>query len=109
MAKVHFAPYRAIKYTGAKAKEFSGSLARPRPILKKGDIVIVDKKTAFNLTRKGFDNFVEVKDIEFVKADINNIPLVEKLEAFEKHNNELLSNLVDAKAEIVKLKAELKR
>lgn len=69
MAKVYFAPMCAVKYTGAKPKEFVHSLARPKPVLRRGDIVILDKKTAFNLTTKGYDEYVYVDAIEFVKAD----------------------------------------
>jgi len=69
MAKVYYEPYRAIKYVGAKAKVLNTSLARPKPTLKKGDIVIVDKVSAFNLVNKGFGDFVYEEEIEFVKAD----------------------------------------
>jgi len=80
MTKVYFTPYSAVRYIDTKAKEFKGSLARPRPMLKNGDIVIVDKKTAFNLTKKGFDNFTEVTDIEFEQVNIElNIELEKKL------------------------------
>lgn len=70
MAKVHFAPYSAVKYVGSKAKELSTSLARPKPILKKGDIVVVEKKDAFNLVTKGYGDFVFVDEIEFKKGDV---------------------------------------
>jgi len=69
MATVHFAPYHAVKYVGPKSKELHVSLARPKPILKKGDIVITTKRDAFNLTKKGFGEFEEVQEISFVKAD----------------------------------------
>jgi len=99
MAKVHFSPQAAIKYVGYKSKEFTASLARPKPTLKKGDIVIVDKRTSFNLVNKGFGEFVVVEDIEFVKADVKIVDeiatLKEKLEAFEKHNNELFAKNVE--------------
>jgi hypothetical protein len=78
MATVHFAPYSAIKYIGSKAKVFHTSLARPKPKLKKGDIVIVDKKTAFNLVHKGFGEFELVEDISFVKADIQRAEELQK-------------------------------
>ena len=58
MAKVHFAPYCAIVYVGSKTKELSTSLARPKPIIKRGDIVIVDKKDAHNFVNKGFGQVV---------------------------------------------------
>jgi len=80
MAKVYYEPYKAIKYVGTKAKVFNTSLARPKPTLKKGDIVIVDKVTAFNLVNKGFGEFVSVDAIEFVKADKENAEIVEQLQ-----------------------------
>ena len=83
MAKVYFGPYRAIKYIGSKAKDLHTSLARPKPRLKKGDIVIVDRKTAFNLAHKGFGEFEDVDSIEFVKTDVK---------IFEKINDLVLEN-----------------
>lgn len=95
MAKVHFAPSVAIRYVGAKQKEFAHSLARPKPVLKRGDIVIVDKKTAFNLVQKGYDQFVNVDEIEFVKANAETAETIKEL----KSDNETL------KARIAELEA----
>lgn len=64
MAKVLFAPFYAVKYIGSETKEFTSSLARPRPSISTGDIVIVDKRTAFNLVEKGFGDFEMVSNIE---------------------------------------------
>ncbi len=88
MAKVYFAPNRAIKYIGSRVKEFHTSLARPKPKLKKGDIVIVDRKTAFNLVHKGFDEFEAVDSIEFVKADTKN---AQRLKILNAENSELVT------------------
>jgi len=111
MAKVHFAPNTAIKYVGSKSKEFSTSLARPKPMLKKGDIIIVDKRSAFNLVNKGFGEFVEVETIEFVKADTQTVEeiaqLKEKLSAFESQNNELFATNVALSLEMDSLKEEM--
>jgi len=99
MAKVHFAPNSAIKYIGSKHKEFTSSLDRPKPMLKKGDIVIVDKRTSFNLVTKGFGEFIVVEDIEFVKADTKAVKeledLKEQLAAFKNENNNLFSKNVE--------------
>ena len=108
MAKVYFAPNKAIKYVGSKSKEFTSSLARPKPVLKKGDIVIVDKKTCFNLVTKGFKEFVEVEDIEFVKSDVKTLAeiksLTEKLVAFEAENNSLFAKNVELGKELEEMK-----
>lgn len=88
MATVYFAPNRAIRYIGSRAKEFHTSLARPKPRLKKGDIVIVDKKTSFNLVNKGFGEYEDVDSIEFVKADVKN---AEKLNILDVENSELIT------------------
>ncbi len=88
MATVYFAPNRAIKYIGSRVKEFHTSLARPKPKLKRGDIVIVDKKTAFNLVHKGFGEFETVDNIEFVKADVKNS---ERLKILNAENSELVT------------------
>jgi len=99
MAKVHFAPSSAIKYIGNKSKEFTSSLAKPKPRLKKGDIVIVDKRTAFNLVTKGFGDFVEVSAIEFLKSDIKTLDefetLKERLLASQNENNALFAKNVE--------------
>lgn len=86
MAKVHFIPYCAVKYVGAKTKELAVSTARPKPVLKKGDIVIVDKRMAFNLVKKGFEQFKEVEEISFTK---NTVELEEEILAL-KESNEIL-------------------
>jgi hypothetical protein len=92
MAKVHFAPSVAIKYVGKKAKEFHHSLARPRPVLKQGDIVIVDKRTGFNLVHKGFGDFKDVLEIGFVKADA---ALNEELEYLKEENEDLTNKVAE--------------
>lgn len=99
MARVYFGPNAAIKYVGAKPKEFTHSLARPKPVLKKGDIVIVNKRTAFNQVKKGFGNFTEVDEISFVKADKDTASKLQELEEkladsidLEKHTEVLKEN-----------------
>jgi len=81
MAKVHYAPYEAVKYVGNKAKEFQHSTARPRPTLKKGDFAIVDRRTAFTLVEKGFGEFERADEIAFVKADQKANEKIEELQA----------------------------
>ena len=93
MAKVYYEPYKAIKYVGTKAKVLNTSLARPKPTLKKGDIVIVDHVTAFNLVNKGFGDFIFEKDIEFVKADKE---LSQKLSILQEENEKLKEELATA-------------
>ena len=94
MAQVYFAPFRAIKYVGAKAKTLQISLARPKPTLKKGDIAIVDKVTAFNLVNKGFGEFVDVDEIFFTKMDNEKAIMLDMLVAEnEKLKQELFSAL----------------
>lgn len=88
MAKVYFGPYRAVKYTGKKHKELSTSMARPKPVLKRGDIVILEKRSAFNKVNKGFEEFEYVDEIEFVKADKEAANMITEL---ERRNDELAS------------------
>lgn len=110
MAKVHFAPYSAVKYVGSKAKELSTSLARPKPVLKKGDIVIVEKKDAFNLVTKGYGDFVFVDEIEFKKGDTETAAMIVALEAGQKslqeHNEKLAQELEAALAKLAELEAK---
>ena len=98
MAKVHFAPFNAIKYVGSKAQVFHTSLARPKPTLKKGDIIIVDKVTAFNLVNKGFGEFVKVEEIEFATA--------KRLEELELENKTLKEELDKMSAMVLQADGE---
>ncbi len=93
MAKVYFGPFEAVKYVGSKAKEMHTSLARPKPILKKGDITIVSKKTAFNLTINGFGEFKKVDSIEFVKADTQRAIRADELEKDNKKLKEQVEKM----------------
>jgi hypothetical protein len=95
MAKVYYEPYKAIKYVGTKAKAFNTSLARPKPTLKKGDIVIVDKVTAFNLVKKGFGDFVSVDAIEFVKSDKESAETITHLQDENEKLKEELATALD--------------
>lgn len=111
MAAVHFAPYAAVKYTGTKATEFSISTARPKPTLKRGDIMIVDKRTAFNLTHKGFGNYEEVEEIKFIKADVQRKQelkaVTEKFEAVTAENHALFEKNVALVEELTALKGSM--
>ena len=95
MAKVFFEPLCAVKYTGSKAKEFLYSLARPKPFLKKGDIVIVSRKDSFNLVSKGHGEFVSVDKIEFVKADTQASQTISELKEQIKTLEDLSTNQND--------------
>ena len=126
MARVLFEPNCAVKYVGAKAKVFDTSIARPKPTIKKGDIIIVDKRTAFNLTQKGFGDFKAVENIEFVKSDVNTAETIsklkeelgvaltllaedgdsEELQAYKTQNNELFAKNVELTKELEALKAD---
>ena len=79
--KLYYAPAVAVEYIGADGKDFAASLARPKPMLNCGDIVITDNRTAYNLINKGFGQYKSVESIE--------IPDMDKLLAENKHlNNE---------------------
>jgi hypothetical protein len=107
MAKVHFAPNCAVKYVGAKAKDFATSLARPKPRLARGDIVIVDKKTAFNLVQKGFGEFEQVESIAFNKAEAMEYKSIEELEAsLEEHKAEL-ARMIEINEKLEQINSDL--
>jgi len=107
MAKVHFEPACAVKYVGNKSKEFSTSLARPKPKLTKGDIIIVDKKTSFNLVTKGFGEFREVKSIEFNQDAVKAAKKIEELNAALKNNQEEIMELKLEIEELITINLEL--
>ncbi len=87
MATVHFKPSSAIKYVGRKDKEFNYSLARPFPILSRGDIVITDEITAYNLVNNKFSNFVAVDEIYFTRKDSDEYKYLH--ENLKEHKEEL--------------------
>lgn len=101
MAKVHFAPYSAIKYTGRKNREFGYSLARPEPILSCGDIVIVDDTTAHNLINSPFSEFEWVKDIAFKGKDRREIESYEETLAALKEDNAKLGKMLEEVSEVL--------
>lgn len=93
MATVYFKPSAAVRYMGRKQKEFPLSLARPRPKLRLGDIVIVDRATAYKLTKKGFGEFEQVESIDFVKKEaeeyLHTLEMEAKVEALTEENERL--------------------
>jgi len=78
MATLHFNPYKAVRYIGKATKVLETSIARPKPVIKKGDILIVDKKTAHNFVKRGFGQFEDVENITLDK-DIKYKKEIEKL------------------------------
>jgi hypothetical protein len=105
MATVHFAPQEAIKYTGKKAMEFTYSLARPKPVLKQGDIVIVDKRTAQILTRSSLYAFESVDEISFNKSDVAS---AQKIESLEEELSEVTKQRDDVQSKLEDLEESLK-
>lgn len=92
--KIFFLPNVAIEYIGDKEQEFSRSLARPKPIVKKGDVVIMDKVNAYNIVKmfptlwkKVEGECVEVANDEELKLAVEE--LEERVEELESENEEL--------------------
>jgi len=97
MKKVHFSPLCAIRYVGDEPKEFSASLARPKPVLEYGDIVILDKRTAYNLV-KGLGQYESVEAIEIPDAD----ELLDECERLKGENKHLNDECERLKGELAK-------
>lgn len=71
MAKIYLGNLSAIEYLGEVEKEFTRSPFTPKPIVKQGDIIILEKIHAYNLSRllpnewKMWDkNYIEVREDE---------------------------------------------
>ncbi len=96
MSKIYFKPYAAIRYIGEKEQEFTRSLARPKPIVKKGDVCIVTVKDGYNLCRM-LPTLWEKIDCDFLVVDGTYEleervkELEEKLLELESENEELTS------------------
>ena len=71
MANIYLGNLGAIEYLGEVEKEFTRSPFTPKPIVKQGDIIILEKIHAYNLSRslpnewKMWDkNYIEVREDE---------------------------------------------
>lgn len=69
MAKIYLGNLSAIEYLGEVEKEFTRSPFTPKPIVEKGDIIVLEKIHAYNLSRllpdewKMWDkNYIEVRE-----------------------------------------------
>lgn len=89
MAKIYLGNLSAIEYSGEVEKEFTRSPFTPKPIVKQGDIIILEKIHAYNLSRllpnewKMWDkNYIEVReDEELLEIIAGYESEVEELEA----------------------------
>ncbi len=87
MAKIYLGNLSAIEYLGVNEKEFTRSPFTPRPIVKQGDIIILEKIHAHNISkllptewRMWDKNFIEVREDE---------ELLEIIEEYDSHVKEL--------------------
>ena len=89
MAKIYLGNLSAIEYLGKVEKEFTRSPFTPKPIVKQGDIIILEKIHAYNLSRllpnewKMWDkNYIEVReDEELLEIIAEHDSYIEELEA----------------------------
>lgn len=78
MAKIYLGNLSAIEYLGEVEKEFTRAPFTPKPIVKQGDIVVLEKIHAYNISKllptewKMWDkNFIEVREDEELLEIIN--------------------------------------
>lgn len=87
MAKIYLGNLSAIEYLGVNEKEFTRSPFTPKPIVKQGDIIILEKIHAHNISkllptewRMWDKNYIEVREDE---------ELLEIIEEYDSHVKEL--------------------
>lgn len=89
MAKIYLGNLSAIEYVGEEEKEFTRSPFSPKPIVKLGDIVVLEKIHAYNVSKllpnewKLWDkNYIEVReDDELLEIIAEHDSYIEELEA----------------------------
>lgn len=87
MAKIYLGNLSAIEYLGEVEKEFTRAPFSPKPIVKQGDIIILEKIHAYNISKllpedwKMWDkNYIEVREDE---------ELLEIIDEYDSHVKEL--------------------
>ncbi len=121
MAKIYLGNLSAIEYLGEVEKEFTRSPFTPKPIVEQGDIIILEKIHAYNLSRllpdewKMWDkNYIEVReDEELLEIIAGYESEVEELEAVVaaydlKVDTESLNTTIKVLKEVLEENNELK-
>lgn len=87
MKRFFLGNFAAVIYIGEVEKEFTRSPFSPKPMLKNGDIVVLDKLHAYNLSKLLPTEF-EMLDKNVIEVEEED-ELLEIIEEFKKENEEL--------------------
>lgn len=87
MAKIYLGNLSAIRYIGENEKEFTRSPFTPKPIVKQGDIIILENIHAYNISKllpneweRWNENYIDIREDE---------ELLELIEEYDSHVKEL--------------------
>lgn len=121
MAKIYLGNLSAIEYVGEEKKEFTRSPFSPKPIVELGDIIVLEKIHAYNVSKllpnewKLWDkNYIEVReDEELLEIIAGYESEVEELEAVVaaydlKVDTESLNTTIEVLKEVLEENNELK-
>ena len=92
--KIYLGGLSAIEYLGDKEKEFTRSPFSPKPIVKKGDIVVLEKIHAYNLSKLLPSEWKLIDDnLVNIDSDSTLIEKIAELESYVLELEEVVSNI----------------
>lgn len=92
--KIYLGGLSAVEYLGDKEKEFTRSPFSPKPIVKKGDLVILEKIHAYNLSKLLPSEWKLIDDnLVNIDSDSTLIEKIAELESYVLELEEVVSNV----------------
>lgn len=92
--KIYLGGLSAVEYLGDKEKEFTRSPFSPKPIVKKGDLVVLEKIHAYNLSKLLPSEWKLIDDnLVNIDSDSTLIEKIAELESYVLELEEVVSNI----------------
>lgn len=92
--KIYLGGLSAVEYLGDKEKEFTRSPFSPKPIVKKGDLVVLEKIHAYNLSKLLPSEWKLIDDnLVNIDSDSTLIEKIAELESYVLELEEVVSNV----------------
>lgn len=90
---IYLGELSAIQYIGDKEKEFNRAPFSPRPIVKKGDIIVLDKIHAYNISKLLPTEWKMLKGNIEVQSDTFLSEKIEELESYIKELEDVVAEV----------------